>query len=295
MLNHHADVETLFLSKMKSLKNLIYRFNYPLCNVLSGVESYKLSGIDAISFLDRISTNKIENKLKNNSSKTILTNNKGSIIDILNYKVLDEKNILFTIESNNSKTIEYLKSLIILEDVEIVKNRILSKVSIYSKDKLSDNLNFSSYDFFYQEVLESLYVYEIYVEKKLHESMLSEFQIIDENKKQLIDIHNNKFEFDPKLEKINPLETGLYDYVSFNKGCYVGQEVIARLHNYQKVSRSITKFYSNDKLSINTIFKTKNNISGKIISIVKEDKSYIGLCLVKKKDIDSVSENYILI
>ena len=64
--------------------------------------------------------------------------------------------------------------------------------------------------------------------------MLSGFQIIDENKKQLIDIHNNKFEFDPKLEKINPLETGLYDYVSFNKGCYVGQEVIARLHNYKK-------------------------------------------------------------
>ena len=41
--------------------------------------------------------------------------------------------------------------------------------------------------------------------------------------------------------------------------------------------------------------QSKNNNSGKIISIVKEDKSYIGLCLVKKKDVESVSENYILI
>ena len=115
MQNHRVVVETLFLSKMKSLKNLISRLNYPLCNILSGVDSYKLSGIDAISFLDRISTNKIENNLKNKSSKTILTNNKGSIIDILNYKVLDEKNILFTLESNNSKTIEYLKKLLRIE------------------------------------------------------------------------------------------------------------------------------------------------------------------------------------
>ena len=82
MLNHHAAVETLFLFKMKSLNNLIYRFNYPLCNVLSGVDSYKLNGTDAISFLDRISTNKIENSLKNKSSKTILTNNKLSLIHI---------------------------------------------------------------------------------------------------------------------------------------------------------------------------------------------------------------------
>jgi len=35
----------------------------------------------------------------------------------------------------------------------------------------------------------------------------------------------------------NPLEAGLWDAVSFNKGCYVGQEVVARLNTYDKVSR----------------------------------------------------------
>ncbi len=35
----------------------------------------------------------------------------------------------------------------------------------------------------------------------------------------------------------NPLEAGLWDAVSFDKGCYVGQEVVARLRTYDKGSR----------------------------------------------------------
>lgn len=38
-------------------------------------------------------------------------------------------------------------------------------------------------------------------------------------------------------EEHNPLEAGLEDAISFSKGCYVGQEVVARLRTYDKVSR----------------------------------------------------------
>lgn len=40
-------------------------------------------------------------------------------------------------------------------------------------------------------------------------------------------------------EDYNPLEAGLWEAVSFDKGCYVGQEVVARLRTYDKVSRKI--------------------------------------------------------
>jgi folate-binding protein YgfZ len=40
-------------------------------------------------------------------------------------------------------------------------------------------------------------------------------------------------------EDHNPLEAGLRDAVSFTKGCYVGQEVVARLNTYAKVSRAL--------------------------------------------------------
>ena len=37
----------------------------------------------------------------------------------------------------------------------------------------------------------------------------------------------------------NPLEAGLQEAVSFAKGCYVGQEVVARLNTYDKVARRL--------------------------------------------------------
>jgi folate-binding protein YgfZ len=39
----------------------------------------------------------------------------------------------------------------------------------------------------------------------------------------------------------NPLEAGLRGAVSFTKGCYVGQEVVARLNTYGKVSRALVR------------------------------------------------------
>jgi tRNA-modifying protein YgfZ len=40
-------------------------------------------------------------------------------------------------------------------------------------------------------------------------------------------------------EETNPWEVGLDDAISLTKGCYVGQEVIARIHTYQKLRRRL--------------------------------------------------------
>lgn len=40
-------------------------------------------------------------------------------------------------------------------------------------------------------------------------------------------------------EEVTPLETGLLPAISFNKGCYTGQEIIARQTNYDKVTRNL--------------------------------------------------------
>ncbi|MEI6805832.1 MAG: hypothetical protein WCK49_04930 [Myxococcaceae bacterium] len=40
-------------------------------------------------------------------------------------------------------------------------------------------------------------------------------------------------------ESYNPLEIGLSKLIAWNKGCYVGQEVISRLDTYDKVSRQL--------------------------------------------------------
>lgn len=40
-------------------------------------------------------------------------------------------------------------------------------------------------------------------------------------------------------ESYNPLELGLSKLIAWNKGCYIGQEVISRLDTYDKVSRQL--------------------------------------------------------
>jgi folate-binding protein YgfZ len=40
-------------------------------------------------------------------------------------------------------------------------------------------------------------------------------------------------------EETNPWEVGLDDAISLTKGCYVGQEVIARIHTYGKLRRRL--------------------------------------------------------
>jgi folate-binding protein YgfZ len=40
-------------------------------------------------------------------------------------------------------------------------------------------------------------------------------------------------------EDYNPLEAGLWHTISYNKGCYIGQETIARLNTYQGVKQQL--------------------------------------------------------
>lgn len=40
-------------------------------------------------------------------------------------------------------------------------------------------------------------------------------------------------------DQVTPLETGLLPAISFNKGCYTGQEIIARQTTYDKVTRNL--------------------------------------------------------
>jgi folate-binding protein YgfZ len=40
-------------------------------------------------------------------------------------------------------------------------------------------------------------------------------------------------------DQVIPLEVGLWDLVSFDKGCYIGQEVIARMESRQRIARGL--------------------------------------------------------
>jgi len=90
-------------------------------------------------------------------------------------------------------------------------------------------------------------------------------------------------------EEHNPLEARLWDAVSFDKGCYVGQEVVARLRTYDKVSRDLVGLElspDHDLPENGTPIVAEERPVGTLTSAVRlPGRRSIGLGYVKKKAI----------
>ena len=88
----------------------------------------------------------------------------------------------------------------------------------------------------------------------------------------------------------NPLELGLYDLVDFNKGCYLGQETMARLKRISSLKQeirvwSVNFFNKNFELNDKKIYLNENKkiITGNITSFLFIDsKKVIGSAMMKK-------------
>ena len=87
-------------------------------------------------------------------------------------------------------------------------------------------------------------------------------------------------------DEYNPNEAGLLEYIDFKKGCYIGQEVIARLDTYEKVQRAIKGVVFNDQAGQKkyNLFNGDGNDSGKVTSVVYSFrcKKNIGLGYIRK-------------
>lgn len=70
----------------------------------------------------------------------------------------------------------------------------------------------------------------------------------------------------------NPYEVNLINEVCFTKGCYIGQEVIARLNTYSKVKRKLVTINLKDEITISepfTIVDDNSNQVGEITTLSK--------------------------
>ena len=283
---------------MNFIKEILKEIPTPSFSVDKTTIMYRIEGEQSIDFLDRISTNKISEETKNISSKTIITDNKGSIVDILSYSIINDSQINFVIKKNNvKKTLNHLKDFIILEDINFILEKPIIRLSTFNLDdstiqKLQKQ---SLLSFKYDNNLinsREFFIYENDFEK-LSINFLKDNKIQEISKKEtnLIDLYTKKINFDNRVSKINPLECGLYEYISFDKGCYIGQEVIARLHNYEKISRKLTYFISEKPVRKNENIKINNKLVGKIIDFEGYEENFFGISLIKKRAFDNFANN----
>lgn len=84
-------------------------------------------------------------------------------------------------------------------------------------------------------------------------------------------------------EDFNPLEAGLWYTISLNKGCYIGQETIARLHTYRGVKQQLWGIKLNDLAASQTPIFADSEKIGTLTSCTKSDEGYIGLAYIRTK------------
>ncbi|MEA5467345.1 folate-binding protein [Spirulina sp. 06S082] len=90
----------------------------------------------------------------------------------------------------------------------------------------------------------------------------------------------------PKAEltdEYNPLEAGLWSRISFEKGCYIGQETVARLNTYKGVKQRLWGIKLDAPVAPDTPIIIEEKKVGKITSSIDTNEGSLGLAYLKTK------------
>jgi folate-binding protein YgfZ len=97
-------------------------------------------------------------------------------------------------------------------------------------------------------------------------------------------IHQGRPQVDRELtEDYNPLETGLWQTISFDKGCYIGQETIARLNTYNGVKQKLWGICLEDWVEPGTAITLDGNKVGILTSVCCLPGGIQGLAYIRTK------------
>ncbi len=226
-------------------------------------------GADALDLLHRMSTNDIRPLFSNPGvgTQTLLTTEKGRIIDLLTVISDQDKAIIITSQGSEQRVIDWLNKFVIMEDATFINaTGDISHILIFGQSALDLLTSETGSNLIVIENFNSLEVTIASIAVRLQKS----YRIIESGFSLFCDakdtealmiylsekveslggavIDNDTFDTlrieagipiapNELNEKHNPLETSLVHAVSFTKGCYIGQEVIARLDSYDKVQR----------------------------------------------------------
>jgi folate-binding protein YgfZ len=234
---------------------------------------FYVTGKDAIEFLHRISTNDLLNLADYSCIQTLFLNEKGRLIDRLKLFKFPEYSILIASPDNAEKVYRWIERYAVMDDIKVKQTeesylylKIMGKKSeifftLLFGDQLKNLEERKIYKYVGQdfqcwvikdEVLPQHSGYEILCDEINRESLL---RYVHSN----LDTFNVHFIGSEAFDKIriefgepvfpneindafNPYEVNLIKYVSFTKGCYIGQEVIARLDTYEKVKFDFNGF-----------------------------------------------------
>ena len=253
----------------------------------------RLEGKEGVDFLNRISTNDFRNFAPGGSLQTVLTTEKGRVVDSVIVVHRDDHLLLIVSRGAQSYVKQWIEKFIIAEDLTVIDQT--GKYLLFTTFHPRDVMEFPG------EAVAGHVFHLQYYEDKVAFSIVDAPSSFPELVRSLTDnqIGNNAFELysirqgiiQCQLEimrECNPLELNLWNQISFTKGCYIGQEVIARLDTYKKIQRTLCRF-RNEGILVPAIGSRIVN-GGKEIGIItncardfEENNNSVGLAVIRKE------------
>lgn len=278
----------------------------------------ELKGKDALDLLHRISTNSLKDLEKENFKRTIFTNEKGRIIDLATVVNFGDHQLLISSEYHKEKIIKWIEKYVIMDDVlvtdsngkyvllELLGPQADSFITLVCGNSVNEMkpgtfkaVRSEGIIFFLAKQIDKKGSFKYYI---LGDSVNTvelikymkenkgpyDFNIIGEDAYTVYRITNGIPSAPNELNDMyNPHETKLLDYVSFTKGCYIGQEVIARLDTYDKVQKYLCGVMFTEPVESGepvTLFNGTNAEAGVLTSSAFSARcnKHIGLAFLRK-------------
>ena len=221
----------------------------------------RISGADALDLLNRLSTNKVIDLAAGEGASTVLTTNKGRIIDLLPIINLSDELLVITSPQTVQNVVDWIDLYTFGEDIQVrdvtEETALLSIIgpdagALLGPDAATLNLYGArevSLEGVQAHVVRTDALgttgYDLLVTKsQAEEAWDALLQIgavpMGEDAAEMLRVEQGAPRYGRELsEEFNPLEAGLLPSISFDKGCYIGQEVVVRLNTYDKVQKHL--------------------------------------------------------
>ncbi|HTY37343.1 MAG TPA: hypothetical protein VMH23_09540 [Bacteroidota bacterium] len=212
----------------------------------------ELSGSEGIDFIQRISTNDVSKLEVGGMKRTVLANERGRIIDVVSLFRRDQESLMLVGQGiDPQQLISWLEKFIIMEDLRTNDLTSSYVMFILFSDETIDEAGAAPAlpsDFILlDESNASGNLFRLVCPKDGHSLALDWLRrsgFVEVGVEGLDEFrirHTIPWYGKELTEQYNPLEAGLGALVDWTKGCYIGQEVIARLDTYKKIQRSLVR------------------------------------------------------
>ncbi|MBX2992193.1 MAG: aminomethyltransferase family protein [Bacteroidetes bacterium] len=292
----------------------------------SWVGRIEVTGADRLDLLHRLSTNDLLKAKAGQVVGTVFTTDKGRIIDFVHILIRDSSLLLLISPGNEETFSAWIDKFTILEDLQLktvthstamfslIGPKATAFASSLEEQPLQHNtlIENSSLPFpatilfrteFKTDIIDIILASSDAARAwgyLLTVGTVSTPKPIGIRAYQVFRISRGIPELGAELsDQFNPYEAGLSHAISFTKGCYIGQEVIARLDTYKKVQKGLWGIISSgdDAMQPGAEILENGDVIGKITSSTPDSirGKRIGLAIVKKSSLqadDHVSISY---